>query len=388
MKISLTKVQRIVLYVYFFSLNFQVFNFFGLGTPARLVGFLYLAVILPQVKRFFKVSYISGYLVKLFLLIFLIAVVSVFSASSYSYNVLHSAFLLNVIFFWFLINHERKDPGVLLKGFFSFALGSVFLAVLYKAGFGVEYVGGRVTIFGDNANAIALRMVISIMILAYFSVDKSFIVSDWRIFLLLPIPMLADFMLQTGSRKAVLALALSFVLYFLLFRARKLIYKFAGFGALLVVGLYFFEAVVSSEVLYKRLMSAAETGETGRSEIWANVMAIFNSSPVFGVGMTGYHEKYKMMTGVVMSPHNVLLEVLVYTGVVGIFLYLWFLLSASIQAYLSFRNRNFLLPLLLLIPVFSMILGGQALGGKVPWAIFALVVSTVFYTKRVICKPT
>src|SRR5690554_677065 len=115
MKISLTKVQRIVLYVYFFSLNFQIFNFFGLGTPARLVGFLYLAVILPQAKLFFKVSYISGYLVNLFLLIFLIAVVSAFSASSYSYNVLHSAFLLNVIFFWFLINHERKDPGVLLK---------------------------------------------------------------------------------------------------------------------------------------------------------------------------------------------------------------------------------------------------------------------------------
>lgn len=384
MKIRLDAIQRCLLYIYFFSLNFQIFNLLGLGTPARLFGFLYILAILPQLNLFVKVSNISSVLIKIFLFFSLLTLISALNINYYSYSFLNTTILLNILFFWFLINHERKDPGVLMKGFFSFALGSFFLSILYKLGIGTEVSGGRLTIFGDNANAIALRMSISAIVLTYLAINDDLNLKKSRFFLLIPLPILFEFMLQTGSRKAFIALAIAFVLCVFMHKSKRMVYKVLGFGVSVAAGFYFYKSLMASEVLYLRLVSAIETGETGRNEIWDNVISIFISSPVSGVGMSGYHEAYMNIAGTVVSPHNVLLEVLVYTGIVGFILYISFLFSASFQAFLVYRKYNYLLPLLLLVPVFAMITGGQALGGKIPWSILALSVSTVFYTKKMV----
>jgi hypothetical protein len=387
MQIKRYKIQRIALYIYFFSLNFEIFNFMGLGSTARLTGFIYMAAILPQIKHFIKTSYILPYLQSIFLFFALLTLMSLININTYSYNFFDTSILLNILFFWFLINHERKDPGVLLKGMLSFALGSIFLAALYNMGIGIEYSGGRVTIFDDNANAIALRLSISIIVLIYLVVSNNFPLKRWRYLLLLPIPLMTNFMMQTGSRKALIALALAFIIGTLLYKTKHIFYKVLIIGISGFVAFYFIQALMESEVLYQRLTVAAEGNIGGREYIWGNLIKIIKENPIFGIGKTGYREAYIQIAGTAKSPHNVILEVAAYTGIIGLMLYLWFLYKSSWQAFLSYKKNKYLLPLLLLIPVYAMIMGGQALNGKIPWAVLALAASTIFYTKNITVKP-
>lgn len=377
------KIQRLALYLYFFSLNFQVFNLMGLGSAARLTGFMYLAAILPDYKSFFKTSYLRSFLIPLLIFWVYLTIISLININIASSSFFDSTLLLNILLFWVLVNHERKDPGILVKGMLSFALGAVFLTILYNEGIGIEYAGGRVSIFGDNANGIAVRLSVAAIVLIYLALNNTLSLKIWRFLLLLPLPPMILFMFETGSRKAFIGFAGAFIIGTLLYKTKRKRYKVLLLVLGSIAAVYLIQMLQQSEVLISRLLKTAEEGSlAGREDIWATIIPLIKENFLFGVGKTGYHKFAIQEFGSVTSPHNVILEVLAYIGIIGLFTYVYFIVKATWQAFFGYRIKGLLLPLLLLIPSWGLIFGGQALGGKLVWAIFALAVSTIFYTKN------
>lgn len=301
----------------------------------------------------------------------------------FSSNFLDITILLNIFLFWVMVNHERLDSGVLLKGMFSFSLGAIVLTFLYNAGIGIEYSGGRVSIFGDNENAIAVRLSIAVIILIYIVVSDALSFKWWRYLLLLPIPLMLPFMFETGSRKAFIGFVGAFVVGIFLYKSKQNWYKILVVVCAVIASSYFIELLLDSDILYSRLLKTKEEGSLGGREfIWSNILSFIQDNIIWGAGKTGYH-KFSIQTfGGITSPHNVLFEVLAYTGIIGLSMYLYFIVKATWQAFRGYKINGFLLPFLLLIPTWGLILGGQALEGKMVWATLAFAVSTIFVNKK------
>jgi len=305
--------------------------------------------------------------------------VSLLYLNAYSYDFFDFTILLNILLFWVLVNHERLDHGVLLKGMFSFSLGAVLLAFLYNSGIGIEYNGGRVSVFGDNENAIAVRLSVACLILIYLVLSDDLLIKNWRYLLLLPIPIMLTFMFETGSRKAFISFVLAFFIGILFYKVKVGWHKIFILIAAIVASVYFFKFFLVTDVLYNRMQSLREEVDLGgREELWTRIVPFIQDNIIWGRGKTGYH-KFSIQTfGVIKSPHNVLLEVLAYTGIIGFLMFFYFIVKSTWQSYLSYKRTGFLLPFLLLIPCWGLIFGGQALDWKLFWATFAFAVSTIF----------
>lgn len=385
--ISLLKVQRYALYLYFFSLNFEMFNLFGLGSTSRLTGAIYLLAIIPSHRLFLKTTAIKPFLVPWFIFWFYLSVISFLNINGYSSKVFDITLLLNIFYFWFFLNHERRDPGVITVGFFCFALSGILLSLLYYAGIGIEYDGGRAKIFGDNQNAVAIRLSLAVIVLMYFSVTRTFFDDGRRWLLLIPVPLMLNFMLDTGSRKAIVAFVLAFLLGVLLVKTRKVWHKVFVFIASGYFAVYSIGIFLESEIIIKRFNEVVKDGGIANIDVvWANALSVISEHLIFGAGLSGYARQTIRNIGFYMSPHNVLLEVLAYTGIVGFSMYLYFLSKVGVAAYLGYKSNHFLLPLLLLIPVLALILGGQALTTKIVWCIFAFAISSQVFRPRMMAN--
>ena len=379
--VRLKTLQRITLYIYFFSLNFEVFNLFGLSSTAFITGVVYFISVFPEITSFSNISQIKKFLQPIIIFWILLTIISIININSYSGSFFDSSLLLNIILFLIIINHERKDSGVILKAIFSFALGTAVLTLLYNLGIGIEIDGGRISIFGDNENIIGIRLSISIIVFFYIILEDPFSFGFWRFLLFIPIPDMLMFMFATGSRLAFISFALEFVVGVIFYQTKKRWYKIILLILAIGASAYFFQLMKQSEILINRLLLTRETGDlAGRDIIWLELMPLIKANFIWGVGETGYKAFTYRIFGGDKSPHNVILEVLSYTGIIGLVLYLNFIAKATLQSWKTFKINNYLLPLLLMIPVFGVIVGGQALNVKIVWAILAFAVSTVFYT--------
>jgi O-antigen ligase len=97
-------------------------------------------------------------------------------------------------------------------------------------------------------------------------------------------------------------------------------------------------------------------------------MPIIEKNYLFGIGETGYALKIGEM-----SPHNVFLEVLCYSGIIGLIIFTWFIIKVIRSAYLARKNVGLILPFLLLIPNLGLLLAGQLLYSKIGWVIFSYI---------------
>lgn len=374
MVINNTKIARATLYIFMFSINFEMISLAGNSDSfavGRIIGFLYVGVLLYQRIRLDIYPY-RNIFYPLYLFVSVILISSALHLNHFSVQIFNISIIQNIVLFFLLLIHERKDPGVLYKSLYAFALGTVLLSVLYLFGIGVEYDGGRLTLFGDDQNYIGLRMGIAAAILTNFvfmSGGRSF---WWRLFLILPIPLLLTVMIGSGSRTAFISyffMMLVMILFYFInnsFKEKVIAIIYGGSFIVILIPLF-----LKSSILMDRLLAAREGDLSKRDYIWSAYLDKIWESPVIGYGFSGFTEIGVNIFGYSSSPHNVIFEILLYGGLIALLAYGWFIFQVLYCGYRRYLSEKEYIGLVLMIPYFGAVFSLQVLVTKLMWFILA-----------------
>ena len=383
MSSKIKSLQYFFVCLYFASINFEVFSpFIEELSVSKIAAYLYLGASLLTPKQLFRTDKIKKYIYIPLLLFLLITLVSLFNINYFSSSFFNTTLLLNIIMFWFLINHYRRDSRIFDKGFIWFVISSALLGTFYLLGIGADLnLDGRISMFNDNSNGIGVKMAIASLYLFDYTLNNKYkkIYKPYYLLLIIPI---VSLLIATASRVAFISFFLGISLFFTLQKTRKISSKLliVLVGVVVIIIGFNYLQNTDSTILFRLNQSINEGNLTGRDVIWKGYMPTIIDNPIFGVGMTGKSSASIKYFSQDWSPHNVFIEILLYSGFVGLFIFLIFLFYFYKNAYLYYKNNNILYPLLLSLPVMGLLLSGQLLGVKIAWLIFAIAFSRKLYT--------
>ncbi|MBS3946366.1 MAG: O-antigen ligase family protein [Melioribacter sp.] len=256
----------------------------------------------------------------------------------------------------------------------SFIIGGVTVSILYLLNFEVSFFMGRAMMFKDNQNITAIRLTFTILLMLYYIfIKKDF--TGVKIFFFLTWPFVLIFLVATGSRVAVICLFLSMLSFFVLISSKDVIRRigvlFIGFGLIIIL----IEYISQNLLIINRLMDSFINGDlSGRNFTWQVVFADFMRNPIIGSGLTGYYDNTALLFGYYTSPHNVIIETLSYTGILGTIFFVLFIYRITKHSVRYLKKDNGILPIVLLIPIYGLILSGQLFHPKVAWLILAIII--------------
>lgn len=382
--LKLINLQNFALYFFCITLHFEFWDPLHTNIDfffSKVSIVFYLLTAMVSFRRFFAFVRARDVLYPIVLVFCAQSVVSYIYRNELFSTFFDFPFFLNLVLFFLLVNHSRVDLKSLERGLLAFAFGGILFSLFYALGLNVDVnadaiLEGRVSLFGDNQNAIGVRISMTLFILITYLLKKD--ITKWslvRFASLVFLPILLSLLSATGSRVAILSFFLGVVITFILRKPRALhnpLLKYlVGVVLTCSVALYF----ISNDIFSTRLADAVISGDTsGRDFIWSVLFDLVLKNPFFGQGTTGYaYNSYLTFNGIA-SPHNVIVETLCYTGVFGTVLFLLFIYRLSRRAYKSATNAD-VLPLLLLIPIFGVIMSGQMYYPKFIWVAFAYIVS-------------
>ena len=270
-------------------------------------------------------------------------------------------------------------------------IGSFLLSTLIYFDFGTSInEEGRKVIFGSNPNALGINISTSFMILIATVFFNSFeLKKKKRFILMLFIPVLLIAIIGTASRSAIVVILLSLIFLFFTRVAQNKNKISSILSSILILAIvlipiaYF---VFQSEEFMERILITSDTESNlrlgGRLMLWDGFMSIISNSPLFGYGYSGaINESFKYF-GRVHSPHNVILEVLIYTGFFGLIFFISFLTRIFYKSYLICKYEKIVLPVFIISPILVYLLGNQALPMKFVWALLAYLVGTILFYPR------
>lgn len=290
----------------------------------------------------------------------------------------------------FILYHSFIDKRATEICLFGFSFGAILLSVLFYLGIGVEInlvqEGERFSMFGSNENVLGvIQAISSAIILNLFILRDRLYLHFFRFLFVIPLLLSAAMILATGSRTALFILVSEYV-FSLMFYKTKTVYKVIIITVSAVSVYYIIQWILNSDLtLVARIISSIEEGDTGgRTDIWKSYLALFPEHPIFGVGEEGLIDVATRSGAgtsdilgyrTAMSPHNVLIEVLMKTGVVGLLVMGVFWLKTFLCTVRSLRLYSESLPLILFIPVLVVLLSGQILTEKYAWFIYAYMIA-------------
>ena len=247
---------------------------------------------------------------------------------------------------------------------------------MFGVGVSIGEYTERYTIFNDNQNTVGIKMAISILFLINYTLHHSVgkpIYKPWL--LALTIPMFVV-LFATASRTATLIVAVGVVLFVFLRPSLSHWYRFVWLIIGAVIIYYGAQLISEQELLMTRLLQTAEEGSMAqRDVIWAMYWELIKANPIFGVGFTGGEQVAMQVFGNLRSPHNVFVEVALYSGIMGFIPFLCFIYVLYRDAIKYFKVEKNLAPLLMSIGLAGMLLAGQALNVKLFWTMAAFAIS-------------
>ena len=342
-----------------------------LATKVSMI-FLFISTIL-NFKSLFATKHFLRYLIPLLVYFILLTARSYSNRSSPDQNYFDFLFFLNAMIFTYLISVSKINEKVILNGLFSFALGNIGLTILYFLNIGVSDLDGRDTIFNMNQNFLGISLCITFFIFISIIIENRLNFSKYRILLIFLLPLLLLFIMRTGSRVSLISIALG-ILLFLFFNKsigflKRILLQVAVFFVFILCWQFF----LKDSIIIERLNDTINDGDlANRDIIWDNLITFFSDNFYLGVGKTGYDN----ISGG-GSPHNVILEVFLYTGIVGVCIFLIFYIMLVNVAVKKLKYKSELLPIVLIIPVTGLILTGQIFDHKFIWFVFAYIAGNI-----------
>lgn len=379
-KTSHTSIQNIQYFfacLFFASLNFEVFspivpNF----SIAKMVALLYLGASLLTTKQLFSTKNIGIPLFSVLAMFFLMVLSSIIHMQS-NYSVFNTTLFLNIVMFWLLLNHQRRDDRVFHQGMLWFSVSSFVVGLCFYFNIAVT-IGDdmRVVVFGENANGLGIKMGCGALVLLCYCLAHSIerpIYKPWLLVMAIPMVLL---LFATASRVAILVLVASVVLFVLFRKTKRGITKVIWLVVGIVVLYFGYQLVLQQDVLMARMETTINEGNlSGREYIWQKYNEVIEEHPVLGVGFHGADHYALEVFGQVMSPHNVIIEVALYSGVLGLACFLVFLICFYRNAWLYHKRLFNITPLITSLTTIGMVFSGQALGNKLFWALAAYAIT-------------
>ena len=295
--------------------------------------------------------------------------------STQGYTSLPISYILNMILAVAMLNFSEVSTEEIAKQFFIYgvlALAFVYLLFMQN-GFDSLVEGNRLTIDEEtNSNQVAMGLAI---VMALF-VSNMLIFKKHKLITILLIVAVLVALFFTGSRTALIA---SIVMAFLLYlinaqdkRSKRKALLFLLFGTALF-GLIYRILEDAYPLLMERftMENIEESGGTGRLDVWKNYFIHFFPKYWFiGMGFDPLNLFYGLgsLFAEKHGAHNLLVEVLSKSGVVGLILYavcfVKFFRATTKQLQ---ANKYLLLPIAIVLTTLVNGLGEDVLTGRFLW---------------------
>lgn len=297
-----------------------------------------------------------------------------------------------VLMSWVAFNLMKSDK-IARNAILTFAMSISLVAVLQLAGISEETTNyeesiQRTTSFGFHPNNLARLLSLGLLVLVglkYGGVKDPLRLPRLIVWVIFAVICLA--IIETGSRGGLLALLIGLSLF--VFRQggaraklRNLAIVVAGFALVAFIAF-------QSTLFQSRMERAMDDGDLARREqIYPTAWKMFLERPIVGWG--GKASEFELGTRLAhveetsKNPHNLVLYVLVATGLVGAIPMLLGLLLTVMAAW-RFRNGpRGILPLSLLATVLMANMSGLWLHNKMHWFVvaFALSSTSVFVLRK------
>ena len=283
------------------------------------------------------------------------------------------------------MNHVRMDNTVLDKGILAFYFGSVLSAIAMLIGIGVETVQMgqaanpttyRLSVFGANHNQMAIKLSVALIISVAIYTKNNLRLKYLKPIVLLFSPLIFSALLQTGSRTGLGALMISIFIWIshIILSSKSLLRKLSFMALSLACFSLLVVLIMQSDVMSYRFGQTATGNLGGRQVIWPFFMSMIAEKPIWGYGFSGSEYIVSSFLGRPgETAHNIILQVLIYTGVIGLIFYSLFVYKVLILTYHSYRKYDDLIPMLLLPAIAGYMLLQQALTVKFCWLLLSYI---------------
>ncbi len=264
---------------------------------------------------------------------------------------------------WMLFN-LLPYPGMARRGLWALVWGCALCASLHLAGVGVTAVDDsleqvRTTVFGENANVVGTTYAVGLIILVGLGMFKEVKLSR-RLLLFSLIALIGVAMAKTASRTALIMVGLGILL--LLFQARSFASRARRYSTLILISTVLAAVVWQVPTVMERFRDIDPqdvSHDNPRARMVPVLWDIFLRSPIYGSGPDAYRVEmtrrampYFFRQQQIIAAHNLVLLLLVETGVIGLLVFgigLWKVLAAAWRCRVMPCG---FLPLALFLPFF------------------------------------
>lgn len=381
--IKVSSLVHFLIVTYAFSIGIEhidIFNSGGTFTLAKLVaGFLTAVILILFLFEQPKLGKSNSYSIFILILFaFYSTSLNIINFGDWSKTILDTAFILNLIVLFSIIAFVQNNFNLINKSMIYFTVGALLMNLMLITGYEVQInVEGRHTIYKANHNELGLKLSIALSFIFYHlsSTKGGFLRS---LFLVIVLISLFYGILLTGSRSALLA---SFIALFIFGLSRN---NFSFFPRLIVfiamIGFvtnqYFFNESFSSRLFLEFGPGTANINLGGRIEIWIMSIEIALDSWLFGIGKSGFENEIFERFGLYATPHNFFLELIIYSGLLGLILFMMFFGKVLLRAYQTYKYNDYF-GLYMIMPLLIMMMAQQILAIKIFWLICAFILSRI-----------
>lgn len=369
--LTISKFQRYSIYLFAFSLNFETINLFNLGIDylaSKIAIVLLLVISFLNVPAMISTTKYFFFLRSLIIFFTYLTIISFINRAGSTASFFYFPLFIDLLIVLLLLSAVKSYQPVLLDSLVAFSIGTFFLAILFFLNIGVdETEDGRMSIFNINQNMLGLYACFASFTFVFFFLTNRSLKLSIKCLLIGMILLLFLLLVKTGSRVAFLSFVVGVSLLLFTNKNFSLLKKSLIVLGFIIGFIFVWIFFLKNSVISERLVASVSDGDlSNRDLIWVALFDIIFNNYWFGVGVTGYER----IIGEV-SPHNVLIEVLCYSGLLGLLMFLFFVSKIGRHAYRSFKFNGNILPFVLFIPSVGLILSGQIFEQKIIWLIFS-----------------
>ena len=344
-----------------------------------LTGAIFLVIALSQAKVCFRQPPVAFWLFAVYIYIWTTRGLLTGVKYPSEFILMFLIYLEGLLLFWTAYNlmlNAIIARNVLLLFVLSCSLMAALLRFGYlEAGSDSAYAG-RMTGMGQDPNIVGGNLALGIVALIGLVYGTEKRVLRFRMAYLCLIPLMGICLVYTGSRGALIALAVGIIGFAL--KRGDLREKVRNVAGIIAVLLFFIWASYHTGTIWNRYQKTIEDGNmAAREEIYPEAWKMFIEKPLAGWGPI--NNRYKLATRTAeegrenqsRDAHNLWLEVLTATGLLGALPFLIGLIACLRAAWKARQGTYGAIPLVLLLTLLIINLNVNWIQSKQDWLFFA-----------------